>query len=458
MRFPRAIGVLLGLRFDLGIAVASAPPRSVGQIFRHHDERQSVAYGIQLPEGRAPLAFAEVVDEELARYLRDDPSGPFAGAAKGPVAEDLGSWGFGVDKAEPIFKADWHALSFWGDSSDVFVPRKNALTPLPRAPPRVIAFIDAFRQVNSACWKRIVDALGRLREKAGAEEQKELVDIVGIFQRAVESRSHFAAIEAQIWSGGHLVMQSHTDGATAMLHLGLTLGGRRTLRVGKFSERHSPYRDQPMRRRGRRTGDEISVWNDEAYDERDIWDVAQVDGSAYLSLPFCFEHGVQYDSDTSQPVMALQCRFAFVNESEALEVNGQRTGNMREVAETVADALAAAVDHNELRLPSLDEVQAVEAHLALVDGPQSPLPRSRRDARPAQGTSPWMPPAFGAAAILCGWCIGMRFGARQCRRRPRSGPPYRAVPTLTPASSYGNTSPRQRPERLWRVGHNEAKA
>eukprot|EP00913_Durusdinium_trenchii_P027260 g25574.t2 len=71
----------------------------------------------------------------------------------------------------------------------------------------------------------------------------------------------------------------------------------------------------------------------------------------------------EYEGDA--PVFALQCRFAFANFSEAQLVNGQRTGNMRRVAEVVSDALVTAVDKIELRLPTLEEVRAVEEQLII---------------------------------------------------------------------------------------------
>merc|ERR1712194_850401 len=169
-------------------------------------------------------------------------------------------------------------------------------------------------------------------------------------------------------------------------------GGRRTLRVGKFTERHSPYRDQASRRRGQRSGDEVSVWNDAAYHPSELWDVDMVAGSAYLSLPFCFEHGVKYDSRSDDPVIALQCRFAFSNETDALEINGQRTGIMRAIAEVMSYALATAVDHGELRMPSLKETAAMEEYLALTEGLHSATPSDYSTQMHAAGRlNYWLP-------------------------------------------------------------------
>jgi len=272
----------------------------------------------------------------------------------------------------------------------------------------------------------VTGSLDSLKKIAESDENEDLFNKADIFCRAIRNRAHFGEVEAQVWRGGHLVMKSHTDGATAMLHLGLTLGGCRILRVGKFFERHSPYRSQPSRRRGRRPGDEVSVWNHQAYDRDDLWDIELVDGSAYLSLPFSFEHGVLYDEGSvTNPVVALQCRFAFVDEAEALAVNGHRTGNMRAIAEATTVALATAVDCGEVRMPSLQEVKAAEAQLTVGEALSPPLPQSPRSGvtrqvvRRARAALAWDSASVramaGAGAVLLGR-LTLRQGAWMRRR------------------------------------------
>ena len=55
-----------------------------------------------------------------------------------------------------------------------------------------------------------------------------------------------------------------------------------------------------------RSGDEISVWNPEAYDREELWDIEQTKGCFYLTSPFCFEHGVKYEKHETSPTFALQ--------------------------------------------------------------------------------------------------------------------------------------------------------
>ena len=284
-------------RLCAGAALRAVP-------FRHFCEEQPISYGIQLPEGRAPFAFGHASAEDLMTYLQEDPHGPFTKDTR-----EVSAWGFEEDTInedlESIWKADWHATSFWG-TAWIFVPRADQFLPSKRPPRRILAFLEAFRQVSGCAWSRMSQALETLHGQAAVEDRTELQEIVQIFQRAVQEQSHFGGIEAQIWRGGQLVMDSHTDGATGLLHLSLTLGGHRTLRVGRFKERHAPYRPQESRRRGKPPGDEVSVWNSAAYTEEEIWDIPQRKGSAYVTSPFCFEHGVKYESNPSEPVLALQ--------------------------------------------------------------------------------------------------------------------------------------------------------
>ena len=276
-------------------------------IFRHYDDNHPVSYGVQLPMGRAPFAFAMAHSEDLTDYLLHDSSGPFE-VDPARFASLQQDWGFEEDsineELENILKADWHADSFWGAGYDqVFVPRTDEFLPARPAPFRVQAFLDAFRQASSKCWVRLAQALRAHELKA---DNADLQECLGVFRHCIQDNAHFAGVEAQVWQGGDLIMDSHTDGATALLHLGVTLGGARTLRVGRFRERHSPYRPQENRRRGVRSGDEISVWNREAYDRQELWDIEQSRGSFYLTSPFCFEHGVKYGRDVSSPTLALQ--------------------------------------------------------------------------------------------------------------------------------------------------------
>ena len=69
----------------------------------------------------------------------------------------------------------------WGDSFEIFVPRKNKVLPVPQAPPRLLAFLEAFRAANEALRgflgpRMPAGLLGRYRQEAeghvGAEARR----------------------------------------------------------------------------------------------------------------------------------------------------------------------------------------------------------------------------------------------------------------------------------------------
>merc|ERR1739848_629407 len=99
----------------------------------------------------------------------------------------------------------------------------------------------------------------------------------------------------------------------------MTLGGRRTLRIGTFQDKTI----LPRLRRQTASGNllnlelgfsinpflEEDVWDDDMWNPEDLWDVDMMSGSIYVSSPYCFEHGVRYQRNQEgfiDPVIALQ--------------------------------------------------------------------------------------------------------------------------------------------------------
>eukprot|EP00415_Alexandrium_ostenfeldii_P004514 UN4514 len=149
------------------------------------------------------------------------------------------------------------------------------------------------------------------------------------------------------------MLPSHIDGATSLLHLGLTLAGQRTVRLGVFS---SPDAESKS---------EISVWNSELWSEDNLKDELMTEGKAYISSPFCFEHGVHYArTERHEPVTALQFRLAFRGEIGPELNNARAEGTMHWISRVIAGVLAVAGDGGMLRMPCLDEVKAAESRLA----------------------------------------------------------------------------------------------
>lgn len=361
----------------------------------HLDPARPLIYGGMMDELRAPSAFVLAPSTEgqvkLMEYVRDDPAGPFAGeldAWPGCDEEIQGrwaKWGFEQEPDEPLLKADWHSVEEWGASATIFVPRKATSVLVRRAPPRLVAFLEAFREVNWSCWREIVETLessaAQARENGDDQRQKLLQQACRIFR----GRGFFAAVEAQVWWGRKTTKtRSHKDGVTSLLHLAVTLGGVRSVRVGGFQAPTSvfPYPhsyDTESFRRSKKypnqskellpTPDDLlkenNVWDDSSWRVDDLKSVDMDRGTVYLSSPFIFEHGVSYESCSKKnAVVALQCRFAFRKEEEAQSVNMLRDSHMLAVASIIANRIRTETDMEHLRMPTLAEVKRVERRIA----------------------------------------------------------------------------------------------
>ncbi|CAE8590988.1 unnamed protein product [Polarella glacialis] len=413
---------------------------------------------------RPPVSFLQATaTAELVEYLLEGGDGPFSGGtdswptwfSAGPPVETASSgrwesWGFEGSPKEPfLLKADWHCVPQWGTRHEAFVPRLGSCASIRRAPLRVTAFMEAFRQVNAACWQAFEDELEHLhsgpsksrRTSSGCppstkfEEEEEEDDekeqepgdedikwFSGFLLEVLRSGGLFGSIEAQVGPAvGWHQMRSHTDGTTGLLHLGLTLQGRRVLQLGLHDSPQLPdnansnnndnntnnnsnnnnSNSNSNRRR------DPSVWDSEAWHNFAGAHLVQVPmerGSAYLSSPFLFEHGVTYlpggfvgqgstnnnnntnndntNPGSGEPTLLLMCRLAFPAGSGALRANQTRGPGALAVAKALASCLAAGAENgnnnnsssnnnnnnknsnNRLRLPSLGEVQEVQKILS----------------------------------------------------------------------------------------------
>lgn len=332
--------------------------------FKHHDPAHPLLYGTWLGDWRAPAAFVEAPCYDLLTFLREDPDGPFSSRVDewprgeafigGEEHSRWRKWGFVRDRREQLLKSDWHTLP--QDELVLFVPRMGKAATVQRAPPRYLAFAKAFRDVNRDLFKSLASAL---KELAVARMGLDTIDTDGsllmtLLAQCIEQQGGLGVIEAQVWWGDEPVtLPSHKDGATSLLHLGLTLGGTRTLRVGTY-----PSPDDWPASKGRA---EASVWDTPAWTRAGqlasgLKDLRQVRGCAYLSSPYCFEHGVRCERGTrDEPVIALQCRVAFSPELGPM-LNGMRDDLMLAVSSSVASLLKRTSESGQLRMPSLEEV------------------------------------------------------------------------------------------------------
>jgi len=341
--------------------------------FVHLDSAKPIRYGCWLGPKRAPAAFLEASAEDLAAYLAADPQGPFVCR----TTLDMAEWEFHLDRKEAVNKADWHAVSGVGGRGNFFVPRKAREGSLLAAPPRLMAFAEAFRTINRGCWSTVRDTLGHVAawrevESKAYRERRSAALLMGMAQ-SITQGWHFGVVEAQVGSGGDARrLRSHKDGATSLLHLGLTLGGRRIVRMGLFHSPHSegnlPLKALQVNLGANRQGAckiqnlfEQDVWNTSVWDKENLLDVPMMSGAAYLSSPFCFEHAVKHEaSDGHENVMALQFRWALSGEL-GKQVNQLRTEDLGDVAHIIASVLSTCATQGLLRVPSVEEVQVIEA-------------------------------------------------------------------------------------------------
>ncbi|CAE7473173.1 unnamed protein product [Symbiodinium necroappetens] len=348
-------GSLAFLRGPRGVALRARARQDEAPVLQHFIADSPLLRGTKVGGDDAPTVFLVAPpSEQLTKYVLEDPAGPFKGTLEWPerlfddvdgknepdVADHApGSWkkwSFQFSKREPfMLKADWHSVHGWGQEFDIFVPRKNAVVPVPQAPPRVLALIEAFRKVNSVCWQQITSGLQELQEQKPDDILR--CRLLKMLIEEFQERGFFGAIEAQAGPARRKEMHWHRDGATGLLHLGITLSGRRRLQLRARSEDDS--------------------WTQE------LWMDA---GHVYLSSPFLFDHSITYaaESSDSGPTLALMCRFGFLDEEDALWVNHFRGRDMLEVVELISGCLRNATDAEELRMPTLSEVSAMEKQLA----------------------------------------------------------------------------------------------
>eukprot|EP00930_Biecheleria_cincta_P054953 TRINITY_DN41329_c0_g1_i1.p1 TRINITY_DN41329_c0_g1~~TRINITY_DN41329_c0_g1_i1.p1 ORF type:complete len:418 (+),score=63.65 TRINITY_DN41329_c0_g1_i1:64-1317(+) len=382
-----------------GAAAIANPERLGAPIkFRHVDEHAPIVFGTEFPGGRGPSAFLMAEDPSIMKYLKDDPRGPFWGSLEERQESKLWpTWGF--EKDEQMWKADWHCMKSPGPAK-LFAPRRADVATMQQAPPRIYAFLEVLRAVNADIWSSMAQALQAMK----AERSEEACSLIDIFATALEKDSLFGVVEVQVRQGGEHGLPSHKDGATSLLHLGISLSGNRTLRMGRYTRRHSPSTNThppiperlPWKTRKNLMEKQYSedVWDHCCWHSSNIVDTRMTAGSAYISSPYCIEHAVSYEScDFSNPMIAMQCRFA-LDALEGERVNDLRDGTMREIAEIVSSHLAAATQRGELRMPSLQEVVAVERRLLQGTIPKTPTVRRARAGN-------WRRPALPQTALRC---------------------------------------------------------
>ncbi|CAL1173515.1 unnamed protein product [Cladocopium goreaui] len=318
-RLVGLLAVLATRRLQFIAAFASGPALDKKAVpLQHLVTSAPLLRGTKVGGDDAPVVFLlDKHAQHLTRYILEDPDGPFhAKTLEWPQrlyddvhgknepddedwvdAENWKRWDFQFSKREPfMLKADWHSVPGWGDSFEIFVPRKNKVMPVRQAPLRLVAFLEAFRRVNEECWQEILAELRVMQAQKPDDYPRSR--LLRILIEDFEERGFFGAIEAQAGPGRRKEMHWHRDGATGLLHLGITLSGKRRL--------------------------QLRAWMEEEWTQ----ELSMSAGHIYLSSPFLFEHCISYRPE--EPTLALMCRFGFMDEEDSLWVNHLRGRDMLE--------------------------------------------------------------------------------------------------------------------------------
>jgi len=219
--------------------------------------------------------------------------------------------------------AEWHAVASHAHAAlHIFVPRGGGpgFSSAPVVAPALMAFAEAFRHKNACAFFTIEERLNILDSK-----------VAKTCASAFREGRHFGVWEVQRFYGTHKRECGwHIDGATSLMHLAVTLGGQRDLKV-EYACGSKP-KDPTKKETATMTR-----------------------GDVYLSSPFLFHHGVQFKESSrfEDASLSIQMRIGFTSKSESQWINHMRNGEMLAVANVIADVLEAAP----VEMPSLDEVK-----------------------------------------------------------------------------------------------------
>lgn len=216
------------------------------------------------------------------------------------------------------------------------------------------AFYDAFRFVNKEIFDRLKHNL--LRASSYNKTGKE--DVCYVLAKWIERDYHFGDLSIQIHYGQgnkeKLVsgMAWHTDAENSLLHLAVTLRGRRVL--------HS------RRIRGNNAGGENSTLRGAGNDGRQQQQQQQRQpmvevleeqrpGDVYLSSSTLMRHAPEFfDTDYSTRVIAIHARFLYDSAGVDHFRNVRTKDSWDKMTNVLADTLAAA----DLRVPTLQQVES----------------------------------------------------------------------------------------------------
>ena len=200
-------------------------------------------------------------------------------------------------------------------------PRVHLDYEKPAAPQTLVSFFEAMRRVNRVLLNRLVVQWEALNIQAASGLAKKVRDGRAFGDLAVQV--HYGDREPGVW---------HNDALNSVLHLGMSVRGKRFLLSRQFEG------GKPRTAR-----------------------VELAAGSVYLSSPALFKHAVEYPSSAyEERILAVQARFLLsVQEYTDLEEDWKKCGVRGQ--QEIADVMKCVLSANSLVLPTMVQVQDVLA-------------------------------------------------------------------------------------------------
>jgi len=193
-------------------------------------------------------------------------------------------------------------------------PRTKKVMDKPAAPPRLRAFLKAFRALNVDWMDNVANASPQLSKLYRA----------GFFFSDLAIQIHFGDAVPPERVGWHL------DSPNSVIHLALGLHGDRALHTSTLSEReHELGMDCDTV-----TQSTLTVYE-------------QPHGAAYLSSPYAFQHAVQYPQCCwKDRVVAVQSRLLF--SSWGFDTDAQRSNGVSDMSSARAARVESARNENSI--------------------------------------------------------------------------------------------------------------
>jgi hypothetical protein len=217
------------------------------------------------------------------------------------------------------------------------------------APTRFRAFLTAFRQVNP--W------LGELMKTLSREMQRRGYDMLAkLFTR---NELMFSDLAVQVHFGDEQKPIWHNDAINSILHMAITMHGKRSLHTLLHKER--PDEEHTIfvaNGRNPETGQQRRDYNN--IDMKRGFVNPQAPADVYISSPTGFIHGVTYPTSSyGERTIAVQCRLLMTKKEFWQMFDIDQDEWFRIIAEHVTPLLS----HADLQLPSFEKTRQVHAEL-----------------------------------------------------------------------------------------------